>query len=449
MKIRQYTAPTMQEALLKIKLDLGPEAVILHQRTLKKGGFLGFFGKDVVEVLAAVDTSPGERRRKRDGDPREAPPQASIEEPPARPALASGGIGPWDAPPPQTREAVVPAAPAATAPAATAPAATAQSEASSTSATVAQVAEDVKAAVLEQLLSNHVREAVSQAVETAVGDVAQKVEEVVSRLETALPSKGAWTPAQHRVYDLLLKKDLDAALARQILAKLHGQGAHTEGEMADRLPEAIASLLSVSGPIEPPSEGKGPKVVALVGPTGVGKTTTIAKLAATFRLTHNKGVGLITIDTYRIAAVEQLKVYADIIGIPVEVVMTPGNLKEALARLGDRDLVLIDTAGRSPSHKLHLNELKTFLDAVPEREVHLVLAATATRANLLKAIQSFSHVGVDRLVFTKIDEAATLGSVVSAAHASSAPISYLTVGQSVPDDLKQADPLDLARTVLA
>ncbi len=160
-------------------------------------------------------------------------------------------------------------------------------------------------------------------------------------------------------------------------------------------------------------------------------------------------MGLVTIDTYRIAAVEQLKVYADIIGIPVEVVMTPGNLKEALARLEDRDLVLIDTAGRSPSHKLHLNELKTFLDVVPDREVHLVLAATATRANLMKAVSSFAHVGIDRLLFTKIDEAATLGSVVSAAYASTCPISYLTVGQSVPDDLKEADSLDLARTALA
>ncbi len=435
MKIRQYSAATMQEALLKIKLDLGPDAVILHQRTVKRGGILGLFGREVVEVLAAVDTSPSERKRRRDDETPETgrpPARAAVDPLPGGPS--GGGIGPWDAPPPAT--------------AASTQVAAAVTSGLQVAATVAQVAEDVKTAVLEQLLSGQVRQAVSQAVETAVGDVTQKMEAAVTRLETALPAKGAWTAGQQRIYDLLLKRDLDTALARRILARLHGQGSSTEEAMAEQLPQAIASLVSVSGPIALAPAGPGPKVVALVGPTGVGKTTTIAKLAATFRLAHGKGVGLVTIDTYRIAAVEQLKVYADIIGIPVEVVMTPGSLKEALAKLADRDVVLIDTAGRSPSHKLHLHELKTFLEAVGEREVHLVLAATASKANLLRAIESFAPVGVDRLLFTKIDEAATLGSVVSAAHAASAPISYLTVGQSVPDDLKEADALDLARTML-
>ena len=229
--------------------------------------------------------------------------------------------------------------------------------------------------------------------------------------------------------------------------KLHAAGVVGDELMAEGLPEVVGSFIKVAGAIQPPEPGTGPRVVILVGPTGVGKTTTIAKLAAGFRLA-GRGLGLVTIDTYRIAAVEQLKVYGDIIGIPVEVVMTPGALREAVNKMKNQELILVDTAGRSPSHKLHLNELRGFVEAVPSREVHLVLSATATRANLMKAIESFAQVGVDRLLVTKIDEAATLGAVVSAAHAAAKPLSYVTHGQSVPDDLREADALTLAKAML-
>jgi len=479
MKIRQYTAPTIQEALIKIKLDLGPDAVILHQRKLKKGGFLGFFGKELVEVLAAVDNSvPAPKPRKREPEPVDDFPAMPRRSAPTG-TLAAGGIGPWDAPLPANGEpaaggsagypaggqavgvsghpgggqavgvsghpgggsAVVPAgAPAGG----------------------AALTEQVKSAVLGEL-ADQVREVVSRAVGTAVGEVAEKVaqtmagkvaesmadsvEAAVSRLEAAAPTKGSWTPAQQKIYDRLLRVDLDQGLARQTLVKLHSVGASTDEQMAERLPEVMTSFIKVAGAIQPPEPGQGPRVVILVGPTGVGKTTTIAKLAATFRL-GGHSVGLVTIDTYRIAAVEQLKVYGDIIGIPVEVVMTPGALREAIGKLSDREMILVDTAGRSPSHKLHLGELRGFLEAVGSREVHLVLSATATRANLLRAIESFSQVGLDRLLITKVDEAATLGAVVSALHNASKPLSYVTHGQSVPDDLRVAESLALAKAML-
>ncbi|MBM3266019.1 MAG: flagellar biosynthesis protein FlhF [Candidatus Sericytochromatia bacterium] len=449
MKIRQYTAPTVQEALIKIKLDLGPDAVILHQRKLRKGGFLGFFGKEVVEVLAAVDTTPPPRKKREiEPEPEEFGPPPAPRRTPTAPLAPAGGIGPWDAPAPDERPAIATGNPLK----AIAEAALAQSGSlpAAAPAIAAQVAEQVKTAVLGEL-SDQVRDVVSRAVGTAVGEVADKlgdkVEAAVSRLESAAPAKGSWTPAQQKVYDQLVKADLDPALARQALVKLHAAGAAGETQMTERLPDVIAGFVKVAGPIAPGEAGTRPAIVILVGPTGVGKTTTIAKLAATFRL-GGRAVGLITIDTYRIAAVEQLKTYGDIIGIPVEVVQTPGALRDATARLADREVILVDTAGRSPSHKLHLNELRSFLEALPRREVHLVLSATATRANLLRAIESFSQVGVDRLLITKTDEAATLGSVVSAVQASGKPLSYMTHGQSVPDDLREADAKALAAAML-
>lgn len=498
MKIRQYTAPTLQEALIKIKLDLGPDAVILHQRKLKKGGFLGFFGKELVEVLAAVDNSPAPARPSRRRDPREdeedftpvPPPRRTPAPAPVSPA--GGGIGPWDAPLPEgpngpPRGADVGsgagqrASPAVAAdeapliasgnPLAALGAALAQQQAGAggtagavtaqalvAPAIAAEVAEQVKSAVVGEL-SDKMQEAVARAVGTAVGEVAEKVagamadamankvEAAVSRIESAVPQKGSWTPAQQKIYDRLVKADLDPALARQVLVKLHAAGVVGEEASAEKLPEVVASFIKVAGAIQAPEPGTGPRVVILVGPTGVGKTTTIAKLAAGFRLA-GRSLGLVTIDTYRIAAVEQLKTYGDIIGIPVEVVMTPGALRDAVARMKGQEIILVDTAGRSPSHKLHLGELRGFVEALPAREVHLVLSATATRANLMKAIDSFAQVGVDRLLITKIDEAATLGAVVSAAHASSRPLSYITHGQSVPDDLREAEALYLARAML-
>ncbi|MBM3275717.1 MAG: AAA family ATPase, partial [Candidatus Sericytochromatia bacterium] len=474
MKIRQYTAPTLQEALIKIKLDLGPDAVILHQRKLKKGGFLGFFGKELVEVLAAVDNSPpGTKKKARESAalaeetdeylpagpkhtgslapraPTGAPGSGGVPGSGGRTGVAgipgAGGIGPWDAPMPDADDvpAIATGNPLAAIHAAMAQQAAAgqvgrghadiaqpgtrqQRVRSATTGAdpgvhpaygpdVGPGTEQLKTAVLGEL-SEQVREVVARAVGSAVGELADqvaermadKVDAAVSRLETATPAKGSWTPVQQKVYDRLLKADLDATLARQVLVKLHAAGANTEEQMAERLTDVVSSFVKVAGPIKPAKGGEPPQVVILVGPTGVGKTTTIAKLAATARLA-GRAVSLITIDTYRIAAVEQLKVYGDIIGIPVDVVMTPGALREAIGKMKDREIILIDTAGRSPSHKLHLNELRSFLEAVPDREVHLVLSATTTRANLVKAIESFSAAGLDRLLITKVDEAATLG----------------------------------------
>ncbi len=190
------------------------------------------------------------------------------------------------------------------------------------------------------------------------------------------------------------------------------------------------------------------RTVALVGPTGVGKTTTIAKLAANFRLRDRQRVGLITVDTYRIAAVEQLRTYADIIDLPMEVVSTPREMREAIKRLSDQDLVLMDTAGRSPRDEIKIRELKTMLAEAHADEVHLVLSATGGTASLAKTAELFAPVGTTSLLLTKLDESTGLGHLLPIVTSGQLPLSYLTNGQNVPDDIQTANPRQLTEWIL-
>lgn len=229
------------------------------------------------------------------------------------------------------------------------------------------------------------------------------------------------------------------------------------------IPEAmldcVAKLLPEADPVELPADGK-TKYVALIGPTGVGKTTTIAKLAAHFKLRENKNVALVTTDTYRIAAVDQLKAYAEILDIPLEVVMTPVDMREVIHRLSDRDVVLIDTSGRSQKDTGRLSDLKAFLAAGREAsqsadesstkyfETHLVLSCTANPAQMLSVGETFSALGVDRVVFTKLDESIGAGVVLNVARKLGLQLSYLTTGQDVPDDIEVGHRRRIAEMIL-
>jgi len=191
-----------------------------------------------------------------------------------------------------------------------------------------------------------------------------------------------------------------------------------------------------------------PKNILMIGPTGVGKTTTIAKLAATLKLKHGRRVGLITADSYRIAAVEQLRTYAGIIGVPVKVALSPSETAQARAALADCDITLIDTAGRSPGDEARLGELAAFLDAAEPAETHLVLSASMAERSLARAADRFGRLGPGRLILSKLDEADGLGVIVSAAIRAGLPISYVSTGQEVPDDFEPANADRLARLAL-
>ena len=252
------------------------------------------------------------------------------------------------------------------------------------------------------------------------------------------------------VYTDLIECDIEETIAQELIERLRHE---THLDPSDRLAfrNSLARILEdelhVAGPITA-STGQG-RIVALVGPTGVGKTTTIAKLAANYRLRENKRVGLITVDTYRIAAVEQLRTYAEIIDLPMEVVSTPREMREAKARMGDLDLVLMDTAGRSPRDEVRIQELKSMLTEAAPDEVHLVLSAVAGARSLATTAERFSAVGTTAMIVTKLDEATVLGNLISLTRSSRLPVSYLTDGQNVPDDIQIAHSHTLAELIFS
>jgi flagellar biosynthesis protein FlhF len=251
-------------------------------------------------------------------------------------------------------------------------------------------------------------------------------------------------------YSQLIETDVPEVLARRLVRHVAENLEPDQFDHPDSIRAALTDAVELSIPVAPPIRAVvgTRRVIALVGPTGVGKTTTVAKLAANFKLAHGVRVGLITVDTYRIAAVEQLKTYAEIIDLPLAVVNDPVEMSRALDELGDVDIVFIDTAGRSPRDEVKIRELAEFLLQARPDEVHLVLSAVAGQRSLRSAVERFATVQVDRLILTKLDEADSLGGVLAVLGLSSRPLSYLTTGQAVPDDIEPADRKRLARLIL-
>jgi flagellar biosynthesis protein FlhF len=267
------------------------------------------------------------------------------------------------------------------------------------------------------------------------------------RLDHLLPDlPGELVPT----YSALLEADVPEVLARRlgrhVAEHLEPEAVRRLEAVRDALREAVESSLPIAPPI--PAVRGTRRLVALVGPTGVGKTTTVAKLAANFKLVHGLQPGLVTVDTYRIAAVEQLRTYAEIIDLPLAVATAPNEMRQAIDKLGNVDLVLIDTAGRSPRDEVKIRELAEFLAEARPDEVHLVLSAVAGERSLRAAVERFAIARADRLILTKLDEADGLGGVLAVIGQADRPVSYLTTGQAVPDDIEPADRRRLARLIL-
>jgi flagellar biosynthesis protein FlhF len=273
------------------------------------------------------------------------------------------------------------------------------------------------------------------------------VKELCRRSET---SRAGDLPEElFALFTKLVDADVGEDLAKELVERLRRESRGKLGDsvmMQMRIAQMIEADIRAAGPIAI-TPGRC-RVAALVGPTGVGKTTTIAKLAANYRLKEKRRVGLITVDTYRIAAVEQLRTYANIIDLPMQVVSTPKEMHEAVRQMAGMDLVLIDTAGRSPKDEIRLQELKAFISEASADEVHLVLSSVAASRTLQQIAERFATVGTSALILTKLDEANGLGNLLPVLRLSRAPVSYLTNGQNVPDDIEIADSSRLARLIL-
>ncbi|MHC4064765.1 MAG: flagellar biosynthesis protein FlhF [Planctomycetota bacterium] len=386
MKLRTFQARTMAEALDQVKRQLGRDAVILHTRTFSKGGLFGLGGRPMVEITAAR----GAADLPRYAGPVRMPPKSGIQE-----ATAGGAAS-----------------------------ATAPSEASIR-------APDVSALTAEL-----------GAVKSLVRDLVRETRRSVT---PSLPEQ-LFESYVHLV-EAQVSEEIAQRLAAQVRDELDAEELANPAAVRRKLAAYVESLLPTAGPIRLASL-PGPSIIALVGPTGVGKTTTIAKLAANFRLRENRRVGLITLDTYRIAAVEQLRTYAQIINVPLEVVMSPGQLPGALERLQGCDVVLIDTAGRSQNDAIRMNELKCYLDRAKPHEVHLVLSSASSQGVVDAVLARFSMLGVDRVIFTKLDEAIGFGVILNCVQEAGARLSYVTTGQDVPDDIEVGDASRVAGLIL-
>ncbi len=242
------------------------------------------------------------------------------------------------------------------------------------------------------------------------------------------------------LYDFLVKNELEevfsATLVGEIERELPSELLDDDDAIREKLSEKLKNSFLFSGPIDVDSSRK---IVFFVGPTGVGKTTTIAKIAAFFTLNKKKRVALVSIDTFRIAAVEQLRTYAEILGVPFNVVFTPLELERIIKTHEDMDLILIDTAGRSPKNELRMSELKGFVAKIVPKEVYLVLSIGTRYQDLKDAVDRFTPLHIDRFIFTKLDESTLfLGNMVKLIREYKLPISYITFGQNVPDDIDVA-----------
>lgn len=255
--------------------------------------------------------------------------------------------------------------------------------------------------------------------------------------------------ALFQLFTDLIAQDVEDGFAETLINAVKEQLTSPQqsdvGEVRQRATRWLLERIRTATPLEHvPSR----RIVALIGPTGVGKTTTIAKLAANLRLREKRRVGLITVDTYRIAAVDQLRAYADIIDLPMEVVTTPREMRDAVLRLSELDFVLIDTAGRSPQDDVQIQELKAMLHEARADEVHLVLSSVGHSRHLARLVEQFRPANPTSILVTKLDEVMAHGHLLGLCCDAGLPISYTTHGQNVPDDIQPADPKGLVERIL-
>jgi flagellar biosynthesis protein FlhF len=398
MDLQTFKAPTMAEALGQVKSALGNDAIILHTRTYYLRRWLGLRKREVVEITAGRGLNIGSRARR------------------PQPIMRTVDSSPNRAPAAQT-----------------------------TSVTVREPAPNGRTLVESPAASGTLMTGLATEMESLKGLVRELVVQVRQQKAPQIPEE----LFEH--YITLVQSDVAEDLAADIIKTVHRQlrpeHLNQTQFVLEKLAEHLEHLLPTAGPIVR-TKTTGPHVVALIGPTGVGKTTTIAKLAANLKLREKNKVGLITIDTYRIAAIDQLKKYADILGSPLRVVSSPEDMRNAVASMNDCEFILIDTAGRSPNDTMKLSELKTFLAAAEPDEVHLVTSTTSNQATIELALTKFGELNVSKLIFTKLDEAAKVGAVLNILSKVNKPLSYITTGQDVPDDIEVAQGRRLAQLIL-
>ncbi|MGM0378535.1 MAG: flagellar biosynthesis protein FlhF [Bacillota bacterium] len=384
MKIRRFVGKDMNEAIIKVKSELGSEAVILNSRKIKRSGILGFFKKPLVEVVAAIDQDYKIKTTAKKKSKKKSP---------------------------------------------------------STNSNKRQVNKEIDKTNISfdnkniDLKINKLTEIVKQLenkVSTIDTNDTKKSEEKKENT-----NKSKVKTYEKKYLDLLIDHDIFPKNASRILDQVKKK-ISIKGNSEETVKNAIKVVISdfLQKPKVIPKEIQSQKIFMFVGPTGVGKTTTLAKLAAKLSLIDNKKVGLITADTYRIAAVEQLKTYSEILGIPLNVVYESKEIQDAIDDYEDKDYILIDTAGRNYKDKDFKVEIEEIIERVDNIDKFLVLSLVADYKNMKRVIKSYEFLDDYRVIFTKFDEAITFGNILNIKMLTNKKLSYITNGQSVPDDIE-------------
>ncbi len=358
MKIKRIQARNNQEALMKVKMELGPDAVIIHQRKIKPKGILGFFKKPIIEVVAAREDITNTVSSKQN--------------------ISSVGPGlEMDNQPKLSYQ------------------------------TLENELQSIKS-LLNKLANQH-----------AVTENTDQVQIQQSLLNT-----------------ILRENDMDPNVIEVLVNECQINTAELNDNNLDenKARELIRSCIKKRINIQPYDPHQ--KVLVFVGPTGVGKTTTIAKLAARATLNEGKKVGLISADTYRIAAVEQLRTYSDILNIPLHVIYQPEEISDAIKQLQHLDLIMVDTAGRSHRDENQIIELKRLLDQINGKEIYLLLSCTTRQQDIRDILDKYSFLEDYKVIITKVDEATAFGTLINVPVMTEKAISFMTTGQSVPDDIE-------------
>jgi flagellar biosynthesis protein FlhF len=456
VNIKRYVAATMPEAMEQIKRELGRDALILSQRPLRKKGLGGLFSKPMIEVVAAYENPPAETAvsplpklravtPSAYNPPRPAEPPArnaelSVKADRALEALDRLSSGAYTQPIDRTAEAFTPVAPAQTA----AQAYTRSGQPARQRAEDIQTGDDFRkldvpeARAGERVINRHTdtRDERFSALENKIDALTSSLSALSGTIRHTHDGR-SYTPDIDALLLSLLENETHEEFAHKLAREVSDIVKKQQADPNEVMEQLLRQTIGQSEPIKLKRFKR--TVVLLIGPTGVGKTTTLAKLAAIYSINHHAKVGAITTDTYRIAAVEQLKTYAQILEIPLSIVYSPEDMGDALREHEDKDIVFIDTAGKSPSDRTHEDEVKDLIRHSDCDEVHLVLSATTSFTGLLNILNSYSFLNDFKLIVTKLDETPTWGTLLNARLLSDRPISYTAIGQNVPDDIEVAD----------
>lgn len=408
MIIKKFQAETETEAIVLAREELGKEAIVMNIKKMKPKGIYRLFKKSMVEITAAIDDNVSYNNDDVLQKIREIGQKSVREEQSRQTKVPARPVRPFNEPPPEKEE---------------------------TTSAIEQRLNDLQV-LLEQQMKN-------KAEQSADNDTEQKEKNQDAKQEPNIS-------CIQLIYNQLIGNEMDEKYANQIVAEIEkslGRDATVDNILSSIYQKLV---LKLGQPETIEILENHTKYIFFIGPTGVGKTTTIAKIASAIKLAGKAKLALVTSDTYRIAAVEQLKTYSGILGIPLKVVYGEEELKEAQEEFSGFDLVMIDTAGRSHKNREQRDDIEAMLATVPpeDREVYLVLSATTKYQDLVKIAEAYKELTDYRLIFTKLDETDCIGNIFNIKMLTGVPLSYAAWGQNVPDDIGKMDAQSMAKQLL-